>query len=89
MTRRTAPDHAAELDRIEAALAEAQASARARVALDVEPLAQDVARLCDELVALPAQAGRRYLQRLGDLVAGLDDLRGLLERSAEGRAGKT
>jgi len=86
--RRPRLDHGAELDRIEAALSESQAAAKAGIRLNVEPLAQDIARLCDELVALPAAGGKQYLPRLGDLVAGLDELRALLESAAEGQSGK-
>lgn len=88
MMRRHKLDHGAELERIEAILNEAQASVRAGVGINVEPLAQDIARLCDALVALPAGGGKQYLTRLGDLVAGLDDLKALLEKSTEGPAGK-
>jgi hypothetical protein len=87
MSRAPRPDPADELDRIESALAEAVASTKAKIAVDVEPLAQDIARICDALIALPQGGGKRYLTRLGDLVAGLDDLRAQLEASAEAPRG--
>jgi hypothetical protein len=87
MSRAPRPDPADELDRIESALAEAAAAAKAKIAIDVEPLAQDIARLCDALIALPEGGGKRYLTRLGDLVAGLDELRASLEASAEAPRG--
>ena len=44
------PDPKGELDRIESALAEAIAAAKAKISINIEPLAQDIARLCDALV---------------------------------------
>ena len=88
MSRAPRPDPANELDRIEGALAEAVASTKANIAVDLEPLAQDIARICDALIALPQGGGKRYLTRLGDLVAGLDELRAQLEASAEEPGGK-